>query len=204
MVEELKQHYRSLLREFGNSHQAVQHRDLTSQRQRFRVLADMIDRARCSLIDVGCGLGHFSEFLREQRFTGPYLGLDMLPEFIREAQESFGGAKTEFRVCDVRTDPVPSGYDFVMSCGMFNNKLEDNKAFMLQAIAKMFAAAKRGIAFNALSTYVDYQAADLYYSDPLEVFDFCKTHLSRKVILRHEYLVRKGTIPYEYTMYVYK
>jgi hypothetical protein len=68
----------------------------------------------------------------------------------------------------------------------------------------MFQSCQKGIAFNAMSTYVDFQVDDLYYSNPLAVFDFCKKNLSRKVTLKHDYILREGSIPFEYVIYVYK
>jgi len=75
---------------------------------------------------------------------------------------------------------------------------------MINTIHKMFSACKKGVAFNAMSTYVDYRDEILYYSNPMEIFDYCKRNLTRNVILRHEYLVKENSIPYEYTMYLYK
>jgi hypothetical protein len=75
---------------------------------------------------------------------------------------------------------------------------------MLNGIKSMFNACTKGIALNAMSTYVDFQADNLYYTDPLEIFDYCKRNLSRKVTLRHDYLVKENSIPFEYCIYVYK
>jgi hypothetical protein len=75
---------------------------------------------------------------------------------------------------------------------------------MLNTIKKMYEVCGKGVAFNAMSTYVDFQADDLYYSDPLEIFDYCKRNLTRKVVLRHDYLVKENSIPFEYAIYLYK
>ena len=75
---------------------------------------------------------------------------------------------------------------------------------MISTIDKMFLACEKGISFNAMSTYVDYQDEILYYSNPLDIFDYCKRNLTRKVVLRHDYLVKADSIPYEYTIYLYK
>lgn len=76
--------------------------------------------------------------------------------------------------------------------------------FLEATITRMFEPAHNGIAFTALSTYVDYQVVDLSYADSREVFDFCKVNLSRRVVLCHEDVTRADTIPFEFTMYVYR
>ena len=68
----------------------------------------------------------------------------------------------------------------------------------------MFEAACKGVAFNALSTYVDYHDAGLYYCDPLALFDHAKRHLTERVSLRHDYRVKPDCIPFEFSLYLLK
>jgi len=51
---------------------------------------------------------------------------------------------------------------------------------------------------------VDYENPKLYYEDPEYVFTFVKENLSSFVTLRHDYLCKDDTIPYEFSIYVYK
>jgi hypothetical protein len=64
------------------------------------------------------------------------------------------------------------------------------------------AQATVGYAFNMLSRFVDYFDDELYYEDPLHAFRFCKEQLSPLVTLRHDYAVRPGSIPFEFSIYV--
>jgi hypothetical protein len=91
-----------------------------------------------------------------------------------------------------------------MLSGVFNNVMPNAQTFLQAVLRNMFAAARRGIAFNAMSTYVDFLAKDLTYFDPGEVFRFCKEELSPLVCLRHDYTVKPNVVPYEFAMYVYK
>lgn len=204
MSNQLQDHYRRLLQDRGDDATAVQYSDRESQHRRFSVLADVAVDLE-SVLDLGCGLGHFLEFLRARGFAGRYLGLDMLPEFIATARERHAGDPlAEFRTADLETDEFPEGFDTHVVCGVFNNTMPDNAGFMQKVLRKSYAAAGRQIAFNAMSTYVDFQVPELYYTDPCNVFDFCKRELGRRIVLRHEYLVRHDRPPFEYTMYVYK
>ena len=62
----------------------------------------------------------------------------------------------------------------------------------------------KAIAFNNLSSYVDYKDKILYYEDPEKIFRFCKSELSPFVSIRHDYQIKTKKIPYEFTTYVYK
>ena len=200
---ELKKHYQDLFAEHGNSSHAVQYSDSASQFKRFEIL-QQIDRSMESVVDIGCGLGHLYEFLQTKNENIRYLGLDFVKEFIQAAQNTHGKDQVAFQVCDLYQDQIPSGYDYALLSGVFNNLMPDNWGFMRMTLEKMFAAANKGIAFNCMSTYVDYFDAGLFYVNPCEVFDFCKRELGRKVVLRNEYLIREGSIPFECTFYVYK
>ena len=204
MSHPLQQHYQRLFQAHGDSAQAVQYTDTPSQFRRFQVLREVAPELG-SVVDLGCGLGHFHDHLRSTGFIGPYLGLDFVQDFIDHANAKHAGNPlTSFRRLDLLADDYPQGHDTYVVCGVFNNKLPGNVEFMRTVLEKAFTAARRQVTFNAMSVYVDFEAPDLYYTDPREVFDFCKRHLTRKVTLRHDYLVRDDRPPFEYTMYLYK
>ncbi len=204
MNSKIQQHYKNLFKEHGNSPKSVQWSDELTQKNRFEILSQISGEIN-SVIDLGCGLAHYFEFVKEQGFKGKYLGLDFVSEFVEANRDSFKDCRNaEFEVFDIMRDIIPSGYDYIVISGMFNNKIEQNEALIFDVVEKCFKACQKGVAFNALSKYVDYFDEGLYYSDPLRVFDFCKRNLTRSVTLRHEYILKPGSIPYEYTVYLYK
>ncbi|SDX87682.1 class I SAM-dependent methyltransferase [Delftia lacustris] len=204
MNSEIQDHYQGLFKAHGDSAKSVQYTDSPSQFRRFQVLSE-ISADLGSVVDLGCGLGHFCDYLRSNAFNGSYLGLDFVQEFVDHGNAKYShDPRTAFQRCDLFLDEFPQGYDTFVVCGVFNNKMSDNSGFMQSVLKKAFAAANRYVAFNAMSTYVDFEASELYYTDPRDVFDFCKRHLTRRVSLRHEYLVRDDRPPFEYTIYLYK
>ena len=56
----------------------------------------------------------------------------------------------------------------------------------------------KGIAFNFLTSYVDYRSEILYYQDPAEMLTFCLDNFGKNVKLVHDYPL------YEFTIIVYK
>lgn len=204
MNNTLRQHYQQLFHTHGDSAHAVQYSDTPSQHRRFQILREVSPELG-SVVDLGCGLGHFDDYLRAAGFAGQYLGLDFVQEFVDHGnQKNKNNSLTTFRQCNLFTDEFPEGYDTFVVCGVFNNVMPDNAGFLRRVIQKSFSAARRQVAFNVMSTHVDFQAPDLYYTDPCEVFDFCKRELTRRVTLRHDYLVRDDRPPFEYTVYLYK
>jgi SAM-dependent methyltransferase len=201
----IKAHYQKLFSEHGAGHQAVQWSSRETQHERFSVLSEVVG-ASDRVIDLGCGLGELLTWLRQERgFTGQYLGLDLVPEFVNHARERFASDSfASFAEFDVASQALPSDYDVVLLSGMFNNQMSDNWGFLTSTLEKMYRATRSRVAFNALSTYVDYQAPGLFYVDPLRVFDHCRRQLGARVDLRHAYQLKRDTIPFEFTMLLFK
>jgi len=200
----LKTYYQNLFQKFGATPKAVQHVSQASQYKRFEILTSVAPTFD-SLIDVGCGLGDLAGFLIKKKFSGQYLGLDFVEGFIQFAKKKYKkNGNVKFREFDLKENEIPQAFDYVVLSGVFNNKTEESEPFMKNTIEKMFGACRKGVAFNAMSTYVDYCDSHLHYSNPLEIFDYCKRNLTRKVVLKHDYLVKENTIPFEYTMFLYR
>jgi SAM-dependent methyltransferase len=207
MDEEVKSHYASLFKKHGDSIESVQWSDRATQFRRFEILAEGILEQNAKIVDLGCGLGNFLEFLnsKSDRKFDSYLGLDFVESFIERATQVFGTQKNaSFRLFDAQKDAYPNGYDYFVMSGIFFVKTQTNWSELTSTISQSFAACNRGIAFNLLSTYVDYQQPGHYHVDPSEIFEYCKRTITPRVTLRHDYLIKKDTIPYEYTVYLYK
>ena len=196
-------HYRSLLERHGPVAEALQYRDAATQEARFDVLAGVAEPLG-SVLDVGCGLAHLCRRLRARGFAGRYHGVDVVPEFVELAREALSDDPLATVALGDAEGELPGGFDYAMVSGVFNNRMADNRRFMETTLRRMFAAARRGIAFNAMSTHVDYRDPALYYVDPMDAFDFCKRELGGHPVLRHDYVLDEGGFPFEFAMYVHK
>jgi SAM-dependent methyltransferase len=201
----LKAHYGELFRRYGANHQAVQWSSRETQERRFAVLCDVIG-ATDSVIDLGCGLGDLLGYLRQSRgFQGRYLGLDFVPEFVSHAARAHADDESaRFAELDITRDALPADYDVVVTSGMFNNRVDDNWSFLLATVERMFGAARKAAAFNVMSSYVDFEDPALFYCDPLRLFDHLKRQLTPLVTLRHDYRVKPESIPFEFSVYLFK
>lgn len=200
----LVDHYRGLLDAHGDDARAVQYSDAASQQARFARLAS-VGRPLTSVLDVGCGLAHLCDYLRAHGWTGRYVGVDIVPAFVDRAGARLADDPlAEVHLVDAAAQDLPGGCDYALLSGVFNNVMDDNAGFMQRTLRAMWAAAGRGIAFNAMSTHVDYRDPGLYYSDPATVLAFCKADLCGHPVLFHDYVVRPGGFPFEYALHVHK
>lgn len=205
MKDKIYKLYNKLFDNYGNSPNAVKARDSKQQYLRFKELVDIIClKNNDKILDVGCGLGDLSEYLRERKFKVEYLGVDFVDGFINSARKHYGDSKTKFLRLDIKNQDFPKKYDWLILSGLFNDRKKNSNKFMLKIIQKMFRSSKKGIAFNSLSKYVDYEDKSLFYSHPDKITQFCIKNLSKYVVLKTNYQLKKNTIPFEYTIAVFK
>jgi len=128
-----------------------------------------------------------------------YIGIDIVPAMIDEAKKLH--PRAEFRVMDILDglEKFEDGhFDYVVSSQAFNNRLKysDNLEVVKKAISRCSRIAKKGVAIDMMSTHVDFMEDRLFYFDPREIFEFCKT-LTKRVTLRHDYPL------FEFCVYLY-
>ncbi|MEN8161169.1 MAG: class I SAM-dependent methyltransferase [Myxococcota bacterium] len=193
-------HYEAALRRHGPSARGVDWKDEESQQLRFALLSEVCDLEGKSLHEIGAGVGHFCDFLREHRRSVDYSGSDLSEAMMEAARARHPDVCFERR--DVLTDPPQRSYDVVACSGVFHVKLQHSEAewlsFVHATLRRMFEMCRIAIAFNLMSDRVDFRSNDLFYADAGETLDFCRGELSRFVTLRHDYPL------YEYTVYVYR
>jgi SAM-dependent methyltransferase len=173
--------------------EALGWRDIYQQKLRFKLLVDSakID-INSSILDVGCGFGDLLGYLMDNNYKVDYCGCDISPDAIEIAKKNHENAV--FLERDILVDCFPANsFDYVMMSGLFNYRISDNLKYLRQMVEASFIIAKKGIRFNLTTNYVDYIDEKLFYYDPMEVFNFCKT-LTKKIIVRHDYPLYEFTV----------
>ncbi|MEM7600817.1 MAG: class I SAM-dependent methyltransferase [Verrucomicrobiota bacterium] len=201
-IKHLEDRYSKLLSENGDGPGAVEQSDQETQEQRMRTLCYIGDLKNAKVLDFGCGTGHLLSVLRNEfDFEGEYVGCDITNDLLQVAREKY--PEVRFGRWDILNEGLSENFDYILISGVFNNLAGENWEWMTDILGCLFKNVNKGLAFNNLSRYVDYFDDHLFYVDPSKVFEFCKSELSPLVSLRHDYFVREGTVPYEFSTYVY-
>ena len=160
-------------------------------------------RTLVSILDFGCGLGHLLDFIesRSDYRHLRYTGLDISQKYLSAARARH--PQHEFMLMDVLdSDDALPVFDYVVLNGLFNYRgAIDRPRMMLyweQLTATAYRHCREGMAFNVMSTLVDWERDDLFHLSLDEMSRFVGRHLSRHFIVRHDYPA------YEYTTYVYR
>ena len=195
---DIADHYRELLKRHGDGHAAAQYSSVESQELRYAPLLNIGDINNKKILDFGCGTGHLATYIKKLGVEVNYTGVDIVDDFFPLAKEKHPEHRFTFY-----EEIEEENFDFIFISGVFNNKIGNNRNFFISTIKNLFSKANSGIAFNLMSTYVDYQASDLWYTDPCEIFHEMKM-ITPYVNMINDYIVKENSIPFEYVIHIYK
>lgn len=192
--QDLKNYYNEKLSRLENNAQKVGWKNREAQWIRFEQLLKIISKsADFSLNDLGCGIGDLLEYMQNLDFKNfSYRGYDVMPEMIAEAEKIYQ-AQQQILFKTIPEAGEMEAADYVVASGIFNIRYslsdEEWKNYILTTLRTMNEKSHKGFAFNALTKYSDkeFMKGELYYSDPLFLFDFCKINFSKNVALLHDY-----------------
>ncbi len=201
---EIVAHYEACLAQHGDTHLGVdwpkpEHVDI-----RHQVMLDVIrgDRPDVSLLDFGCGASHLYEYIQHKGLTHiAYAGLDISKEFIALSRQKF--PMLPYYCMDVLTegDALPE-FDYIVMNGVFTEKRSLSYAEMLEyffvMLRKVYFKARLGLAFNVMSSHVDWERDDLFHLPLDTLAGFVTKALGRDFVIRNDYGL------YEYTAYLYR
>jgi SAM-dependent methyltransferase len=188
--------YAASLAAHGPGPAAVGWRDAAAQQLRFARLARVLDDhpvdGPAEVADWGCGYGALLAHLDARgaplaRYDGYDLSADMLAV-----------APADPRCRWIQSSALDRDYDYVFVSGTLNVRLGAPEAVWAEhvraTLRALHARARRGLAFNLMTSWVDWRSDDLFYADPAEWFTFCRRELSRAVSLQHDYPLHEWTM----------
>tara|TARA_B110000438_G_C15709197_1_gene604533 strand:- start:331 stop:957 length:627 start_codon:yes stop_codon:yes gene_type:complete len=201
IIVESTKYYEKKLEIHGPSHSGVDWSSEASQKLRFKQLMNVVEPQDddFTLIDYGCGYGALLDYLSNQPKIN-YIGFDSSEKMIKEAKKVFQKEKATW-LYDFDKIPIS---DYLIASGIFNVKLNFSNRlwldYIFQSIEKFDKLTTKGFAFNVLTTYSDESKMkeNLYYADPIQLFEYCKKNISNFVMLRHDYPL------YEFTLIIRK
>jgi SAM-dependent methyltransferase len=201
--QNIVEHYESCFEKHGDNHKGVDWPNAKDARSRYKVMKALMqpDKGK-SLLDLGCGAGHFLEYLIEHDdlTSLEYTGADLSEVFISHCKNKF--PDYTWMQLDVLKDPQALSFDYVVMNGIFTEKLEATQeamwVFLQQMLNKVWAITNVGMAFNVMSTQVDWQRDDLFHVPMDDLGDYLHQKISNHYVIRRDYGL------YEYTVYVYK
>ena len=191
-------YFTKILEEFKDEHHAVAQSKI-SHLKRFEKMVELGDFNNKHVLDVGCGIGGFYDFLKEKGINCDYTGIDINPKMIDAAKKRIPGIKDKFFVFDILEKMMDKTFDYVISVGPLNLKFEPglNMGFTMRLLKEMFQLAVIGSAISMTSALTKKPGIGTFYYDPAivlsETAKFCSN-----VKIDHTYL------PHDFIIFYYK
>jgi len=192
----IEAYYTDKIKVHGATPKGVDWNGEESQFMRFKQLSKVITSNKFTIADIGCGYGKYSEYLANNYDSYYYTGYDLSDEMILNAKKLYKNTNFHHINNLKEIDLV----DYCVASGIFSVKMEHSEAkwlsHILTTLEQINQKSKKGFSFNMLTKYSDkeYMRDDLYYADPLFLFDYCKRNFSLNISLNHDYNLYEFTI----------
>lgn len=150
-----------------------------------------------SILDVGCGYGDLSAYLKEMGWKGKYCGIDIVPGLIEIAREKY--PDEEFHLIDLQIQKFSKKYDWIFCSGALTTPTTDIDSYihLEEMLSIFYSICNKGISVNFFSPLVDYVVEGSFHPQFHKLIDIV-IKFSKRFTIRHDYM------PYEYTLYMYK
>ena len=191
-LEGVNKWYSDALLAHGRSSSAVGWRSEEQQTLRFDRLLSVMDSPRRlgGVLDYGCGYGSLLQYLhgRDLEFD-EYVGVDISEQQLAEAERTALDLGRPATLLLTETPEVEC--DYVIISGTFNLRLDVEPShwsnFVWDKLQQLWPLARKGLAVNFLTTYVDWENPDLFYARPDDFMSRALARLSPRVIVDHSY-----------------
>lgn len=195
----IEAYYTDKIKKHGATPKGVDWNNEEGQFLRFEQLSKIIIKDKFTLADVGCGYGKYCEYLNSHYTEYKYIGYDISLEMILNARRLYTN-KQNSKFENIQTLSSIQDVDYSIASGIFSVKMKHNEvewlAYILETLELLNEKSNKGFSFNMLTKYSDkeYMRDDLYYADPLFIFDYCKRNFSKNITLIHDYELYEFTI----------
>lgn len=194
--KKIDNYYTGKIEKYGATPQGVDWNGEESQFTRFKQLSKIFNKKNFTINDVGCGYGKYLEFLNSHDNSFEYYGYDLSNSMIDTAKKLYG----DKFFTHVSSLEEMQEVDFSIASGIFSVKMECSETewltYILNTLDIINEKSISGFSFNMLTKYSDkeHMQKNLYYADPLFMFDYCKRNYSKQISLLHDYGLYEFTI----------
>jgi len=162
---------------------------------RYHILLSEWEYNGDTLLDFGCGFGDLYQYIVNNKLDIKYSGVDINDFLVLEGIRKHEGIKLS--TCDFINNRGTETYDYIVSSGVHNLRLEDNWSFIEKTFRVFHQAATKAFALNFISDKCDQREDHIYYCNPEKILALAYGY-SNRILLSNNYM------PFEFTIFVNK
>lgn len=198
-------HYETCLEQHGDTHLGMDWPNKHDAGTRYRVMLEVVKEdpsCKVGMLDFGCGASHLYEYILEHNINNiEYSGLDLSEKMISLSRSKF--PSVSYYCLDILDYHVRlPDFDYIVMNGVFTEKrdlsFDEMLRYVTRVLSRVFNKARRGIAFNVMSSHVEWERDDLFHLPLDTLAAFLTEELTRDFIIRNDYGL------FEYTTYAYR
>ena len=201
-LSKIKKLYSDNIKTFGIDSRSVGWNSPESQNLRFEKLLEVISdkNDNFTINELGCGYGELFKYLEKHNYDfNQFNGYDISKPMLEECQKYIGESS---KLNLFNNAKLITKADYTITSGIFNTPFDNNliewEKYIHATLLNMYEFSNNGIAFNFLTTAVDYRNENLFYQDPSKILSFCLENFGKNIVLIHDYYL------HEFTMIVFK
>jgi SAM-dependent methyltransferase len=197
--DSIRERYLNRISQYGHSEDSLGWRKSTAI-HRYLAVSRIVNQVHpANVLDIGTGFGDLLRILRSNDWSGRFVGLDLVQEFVKVAIElAEKDSLAEFRCVDEILEFQNYRTDFAVALGLLNHVSTKNAEFRLEFLEKMLSVSRVGFAVDFLCSSANRKTDDLIYQDSQLLIDWAnQNHLRWRIdhsYLRYEFLfvIEKG------------
>lgn len=182
----IRQWYRDRIDRYGVTFESLSAGPLEREWVRHTVHSKALFGTEPEVLDIGCGIGRFYDFLKKIGRRCRYTGYDLVPEYLARCRDLYPEIRVEER--NILDQPLQEEFDTIVASQVFNHRYGQAKNLdvVRSMLENAFSHCRMSVSIDMLSTYVDYEENHLFYYPPEKVFQMAKS-ITQRVVLRHDF-----------------
>ena len=189
--------YKERLNKFGNNVRALATGTKKRRDIRYKILTEIGIRNGDTILDYGCGMATYFDYLKQNNIKIKYTGVDISEDLINIAKIKHPNLK--FIVGDIKTLMLKKKkFDYAVCSQVFNHKYKfsNNTKIVKNNLIQLFGLTRKGLAIDFLTNDVDFKEKHLFYHSPDKMFNFSRK-ITNQVTLKHNYKL------FEFCLYLF-
>lgn len=188
--DRLNKRYSDRLEKFGSDPRTLGWDTRAHQIKRFSAANRFIPKSATSIVDIGCGLADFYEYLDHKNRKIDYTGVDINPDLLHECKHRY--PNNHFYCTNILNDDTAHlSAEWGVMFGVLNFRFDEfnNMEYAKQMIENAFSIVSDGLIVDMLSVNLSpgYPEEDfVYYYKPGDMLNMA-LEMTNNVMLVHDY-----------------
>jgi len=197
-MNSIKNLYNVRVKKYGDDPNSVHWGKKERQELSFNAFIQNNNFSNSKILDIGCGLCDFYNYLKSNNIDVDYYGIDISDEMIKLSKKKYSELSDKIVANDFNETNYNDNFDHIVISGIFNNNMGNNWEFIKKTLLNAYKICNKSVSFNLITDEVDYFDNNLFYINPSKIIKYCNDKITSNLKKIHNYN------KYEYMIILHK